>query len=77
MNQLFHPLIRAFHQFYEAAEVVLGVVGAGRSLRVILNRKDWKTLVLHTFDAVVVEVYVRDLYVGRKAIGANGKAVVV
>ena len=57
--------------------MMLGVVRAGRCLRVILDGEDWKTTMTHAFHTVVVEIDVRDFDFGREAFSLNGEAVVV
>ena len=56
---------------------MLGVVWAGGSLRVILHRDDGQSLVTHAFDALVVEIYVRDLNLGRQRVGFHREAMIV
>src|SRR5205807_4234888 len=45
----------------ELLEVPLGIVGTGRSLRVVLHRENRVLPVLHPFDGAIVEVKVGDL----------------
>lgn len=58
---------RGRHQVYEACEVMCGVVRAGRGFRVILDGEDGQTFVAQSFDAVIVEIDVRDFDIGRQA----------
>ena len=53
------------------------IMRPGRSLGMILNRNDWQSFVAHAFNALVVEVYVRDFDFGRQAVGFYRKAVIV
>src|ERR1043166_5456894 len=65
------------HQLDEAAEVVLGVVRAGRGFGVVLDGDDGEPPVAHPLDATVVEVDMRDLDLRGEALGLDGEAVVV
>ncbi len=67
----------ALHQLDEALEVVGGVVGAGRGFGVILDGDDGESLVPQAFDAVVVEVDVRDFDFGREAVGADATVLTI
>ena len=57
--------------------MVRGVVRPGRGFGVVLDGEDRQPLVPHAFDAVVVEVDVRDFDFRRQAVGLDGEAVVV
>ena len=46
----------ALHKGKEVIKKVSGVVGAGRSLRMVLNRVDGQCPVPHTFKGLVVQV---------------------
>ena len=48
-----------------------------RGLGMILNGNDWQSFVTHAFNALVVEIYVRDFDFGRQAVGFHRKAVIV
>jgi hypothetical protein len=45
-------------------EVVLGIVRAGRSFRMILHGDHRQCFVAHAFDATVIKIYVRYLDIG-------------
>ncbi len=44
-----------------------GVVRAGRGFRVILDGEDGQGFVAQAFDAIIVEIDVRDFDIGRQA----------
>lgn len=67
----------ASHQFDEALKVMLGVVRAGSSLRVILYGEDGKPTMAHAFHAIVVEIDVCDFDLRRQALSLDGKAMIV
>ena len=50
---------------------MLGIVRAGCGLRVILHRDDRECLMTHAFDAIVVEIDVRDFDFGRQAVSLD------
>jgi hypothetical protein len=55
-----------FHQFNKPFEVMLRVVRAGCGFGMVLDGDDRERLVAHAFDALVVEIDVRDLHFRRQ-----------
>ena len=56
---------------------MLRIVRAGRGFGVILDRNDGQRFVTHAFNALVVEVYVRNFNFGRERVSFYRKAVIV
>ena len=70
LGHLFLPVDRV----EELPEQVVGVVRAGRRLRVVLHAEDRQLAMLQAFDRVVVQVQVRDLDVVRQRLGGRRRS---
>ena len=67
-----------FHHVGELGEEVVGVVGTGRSFRVILHSEEGELFVAHAFVGVVVEIEVSDFdFAGRQRFGIDAEAVIL
>lgn len=51
--------MRAFDHACEFAEQIAGVVGSGGRFGVVLDGKDRKLIVAHTFASLIIEIKVR------------------
>ena len=57
--------------------MMLRVVWAGRSFRVVLDRDDWKRAMTHAFHAAVIKVYMRDFDFRRQSFCLDRETVIV
>jgi hypothetical protein len=57
--------------------MMLGIMRAGRSFRMILDRNDGQRLVTHAFDALVIKIDMSDLNLGRQRVSFDREPVIM